>query len=121
MSMGGQEKPISVDAGGALFADGPSAGPSIAALPLREGYSTTYRNFDVQRQKATVKQLKVSGVEDVTVPAGTFKAWTVQIGSAEGDPGEQTVWVDTASRRVVKVTATLPQMGGASLTSELVK
>ena len=68
-----------------------------------------------------MKQLKVSGVEDVTVPAGTFKAWKVQIASAEGEPGEQTVWIDQASRRVVKVTATLPQMGGATLTSELVK
>ena len=121
MSMGGQEKPISVDAGGALFADGPSVGPSIGALPLKEGYSITYRNFDVQKQKATLKQLKVGGLEEVTVPAGAFKTWKVQIASAEGEPGEQTLWVDTASRRVVKVTATLPQMGGATLTSELVK
>jgi len=121
MSMSGQEKPISVDVGGALFADGASAGPSIAALPLKEGYSTTYRNFDVQKQKAAVKVLKVSAVEEVAVPAGTFKAWKVQIASAQGEAGEQTVWVDPASRRVVKVTATLPQMGGASLTSELVK
>ena len=119
--MGGQDKPVSIDLGGPAFADGPAAGPSIAALPLKEGYSTTFRNFDVQRQKGTVKHLKVTGVEDVTVGAGTFKAWKVQVTSAEGEPGEHTLWVDTANRRVVKIAASLPQMGGATLTSELVR
>jgi hypothetical protein len=121
MAMGGPEKPLSVDVGGALFADGPAAFRSIAALPLKEGYSTTFRNFDVQNQKAALKQAKVSGVEDVTVPAGTFKAWKVEIKSADGEPGEQTVWIDTASRRIIRISATLPQMGGAIATSELTK
>ncbi len=121
MAMGGPEKPIAADTGGALFADGAAAFRSIATLPLKEGYSTTFRNFDVQKQKAALKQAKVSGVEDVTVPAGTFKAWKVEIKSAEGEPGEQTVWIDTASRRIVRMSATLPQMGGAISTSELTK
>ena len=121
MAMGGQEKPISVDVGGIIFADGAGMLPSIAALPLAEGFSTTFRNFDVMRQKAAVKEAKVTAVEDVTVPAGTFKAWKVEITSAEGEPGRQTVWVDTGSRRVVKHSATLPQMGGAVVSAELVK
>ena len=121
MSMGGQEKPIAADLGGQLFADGAAASPSIAALPLAEGYSTTFRNFDVQKQKVTLKQAKVTGVEEVSVPAGSFKAWKVDISSAEGEPGQQTLWIDTASRRVVKTSATLPQMGGATATAELVK
>ena len=50
----------------------------IAALPLAEGYQTTFRNFNVQPQKVALKQVKVVGVEDVTVPAGTFKAWKVE-------------------------------------------
>jgi dipeptidyl aminopeptidase/acylaminoacyl peptidase len=121
VNMGGQSKPVAVDVGGPLFADGAAAYASIAALPLKEGYSTTFRNFDVMRQKGTVKQAKVAAVEDVTVPAGTFKAWKVEISSAEGDAGQQTVWIDTTSRRVVKTTATLPQMGGATATTELLK
>jgi dipeptidyl aminopeptidase/acylaminoacyl peptidase len=121
LAMGGPEKPVAVDLGGALFADGAGAYPSLAALPLKEGYSATFRNFDVMKQKGAVKQAKVTAVEDVTVPAGTFKAWKVEIESAEGDPGQQTVWIDTASRRVVKTSATLPQMGGAVATAELVK
>ena len=92
---------------------------AIAALPLKEGYSTTFRNFDVMRQKVTIKQAKVTGIEDVTVPAGTFKAWKVELASAEGEPGSQTLWVDTASRRVVKTSGALAN--GALVTSELVK
>lgn len=119
--MSGQDRAINADVGGALFADGAGSYRSIAALPLKEGYTTKFRNFDVQRQKGTVKIATVAGVEDVTVPAGTFKAWKVAIKSAEGDPGEQTLWIDTTTRRVVKTSATHPQMGGAVATTELVK
>jgi dipeptidyl aminopeptidase/acylaminoacyl peptidase len=121
MGMGGQSKPVSVDLGGPLYGDGPSAYYALAALPLAEGYTTTFRNFDVQKQKVALKQLKVAATEDVTVPAGTFKAFRLEISSAEGEPGSSTVWVAADSRKVVKVTATLPQMGGAKLTSELAK
>jgi dipeptidyl aminopeptidase/acylaminoacyl peptidase len=120
-SMGGQSKPVDTATGGPLFADGAGAHQVVATLPLAEGYKTTFRNFDVQRQKATVKQAAVTGIEEVTVPAGTFKAYKVEITSAEGEPGQSTVWVATEGRQVVKATATLPQMGGATLTVELQK
>ncbi len=119
MTINGQSKPVSADLGGALFADGAGTHAVLAALPLAEGYQATFRNFTVQSQKVALKQLKVAGVEDVTVPAGTFKAWKVEVSSAEGEPGASTVWIATDSRKVVKITATLPQMGGAVLTSEL--
>jgi hypothetical protein len=119
--MGGPAQPVAVDLGGPLFADGPAAFRSVAALPLKEGYTVTFRNFDVMKRKAGLKQAKVIGMEDVTVPAGTFKAWKVEIKSADGEPGEQTIWVDATSRRVVKVSAVLPEMGGAIATMELQK
>ena len=119
MNMGGNETPVKVDLDGGLFADGPAAGRSIAALPLAEGYSTTVRNFDLMRQKPTVKKVTVAGVESVTVPAGTFTAFKVEIASAEGEPGSQTLWVDQQTRRVVKTSGTVAN--GAQVTSELVK
>jgi pimeloyl-ACP methyl ester carboxylesterase len=119
MNMAGNETPVKVDLEGGLFADGAGSGRAIAALPLKEGYSTTFRNFDVMRQKVTIKQATVTGIEEVTVPAGTFKAWKVEIASAEGEPGSQTLWVDTESRRVVKTSGMLAN--GAQVTSELVK
>lgn len=120
MSMGGQSKPIAIDLGGPLFADGSGAYESVACLPLAEGFSATFRNFDVMKQKVSLVQASVVGREEVKVPAGTFQAWKVEMKPADGEPGGGMVWIDTASRKVVKVTATLPQMGGAQLTSELV-
>lgn len=119
MAMGAEPKPVSADLGGPLFADGSAALVSLAALPLAEGYETTFRNFDVQKQKATLKQAKVTGTEEVKVAAGTFQAWKVELASAEGEPGTTTIWVDKATRKVVKTSATLPQMGGAVVTTEL--
>ncbi len=43
----------------------------------------------------------------------------MEIASAEGEPGTTTVWVAQANRAVVKTSQTLPQMGGAVVTSEL--
>lgn len=120
-STGGQGKPVDVETGGPIFADGAGAYQVLATLPLAQGYTTTFRNFDVQRQKVTLKQARVAGVESVTVPAGTFNAFKVELASAEGDPGQTTVWVASDSRKVVRIAATLPRLPGATLTSELQK
>jgi hypothetical protein len=121
MSMNGQNRPISADLGGGLFADGAGANDAVAALPLAEGYTTTFRNFDIMSQKEKPRVLKVAGSESVTVPAGTFDAWKVVITPAEGIGETTTIWVNKADRRVVKVTNILPQMNGATATAELVK
>ena len=118
-NMGGQSKPIDVDPGGALFADGAGAFDVIASLPLADGYSLSFRNFDVQKQKPQIKQLKVVGSESVTVPAGTFNAYKVEILDTANDADKQTVWIDKGSRKVLKVSAVLPSLNGAILTSEL--
>jgi hypothetical protein len=117
--MNGQAKPIDADLGGTLFADGAGSFEVIAALPLAEGYGVGFRNFDVQKQKPQTKQLKVVGVESVTVPAGTFEAYKIEIVDTENDADKQTVWIAKDTRRVLKVTAVLPSLQGALLTSEL--
>ena len=118
LNMGGNEQPLAVAIGGAVFADGPGASDSIAALPLAEGYTATYRNVDIQLQKELLMQLEVVGVETVTVPAGTFETWHVRTQPANGDPGESSVWIARDTRRVVKTTSVIPMMG-ATLTAEL--
>ena len=121
MNMNGQDRPISVDTGGPLFAEGAGAKQSLSCLPLVEGYTTTYRNFDVQQQKVKLMQLKVTGVEKVTVPAGTFDAYKVEITSADGGSDKETLWVAKDSRKPVKESAVLAAMGGAVLTQELLQ
>ena len=117
-SAGGDPEPIAVDLGGELFADGAGADAALALLPLAEGYTVAYRNLDLMRLKVALKRLKVVGRENVTVPAGTFAAWKAEITSADGDPGQLTLWIATDSHRVVKTSAKAP-MGGAVVTTEL--
>ncbi len=118
-NMGGQDRPVAVDLDGPLFAEGPAAKQSISCLPLAEGYTTTYRNFDVQQQKVKLMQLKVTGTEKVTVPAGTFDAFKVEISSADGGADKGTLWVTPDTHKAVKESQVLPSMGGAVLTQEL--
>ena len=119
MSMNGQEKPINADLGGPVFGDAAGGDMVIACLPLAEGYSTTFRNFDVQTQKVKLVQLTVAGAESVTVPAGTFDAWRVELSSADGGADKKTLWIAKDSHKVVKAKATLSSMGGAMMTQEL--
>jgi hypothetical protein len=120
MNMNGQDRPIAADLGGPIFADAAASEMTIAALPLAEGYTTTFRNFDVRKQKEKLLQLKVVGAESVTVPAGTFDTYKVELSSADGGADKQTLWIAKDSRKPVKMTATLAEMGGATITQEMV-
>ena len=116
MSMGGNDRSISVDLDGPIFSDDAGTDAVIGCLPLAEGYTSTYRNFDLEKQKVKLVQLKVVGSESVTVPAGTFDAWKVEVTSADGGADKKTAWVTKDTHKVVKVVAVLASMGGATLT-----
>lgn len=117
MSMGGQDRPVAADLGGELFADSASQWVSIGCLPLADGYSATFRNFALQTQKVQLVQAKVAGAETVTVPAGKFEAWKVEVTSADGGSEHATLWIAKESRATVKVTTVVG--GGATMTAEL--
>ncbi|HKR23184.1 MAG TPA: S9 family peptidase, partial [Pyrinomonadaceae bacterium] len=117
--MNGNSTPIDADPGGALFADGAGTFEVIASLPLAEGYSLSFRNWDLTKQKAQIKQLKVVGTESVAVPAGTFDAYKLEIVAADNEADKTTVWIDKATRKVLKISAVIPSLNGAVLTSVL--
>ena len=119
MNMNGQDKPIAAETGGPIFADSVGAQQSIACLPLAENYSTHFRNFDLQKQRLKLMQLRVMGTEKVTVPAGAFDTYRIEINSADGGTDKITMWVARDSRKSVKLSTVLTEMGGAVLTSEL--
>ncbi len=110
-------QPIDTDLGGPVFADGASGGVSVACLPLAEGYTATYRTYDLAKMKIALWQLKVAGSESVTVPAGKFDTYKVEATSADGGSEKTTFWIGKDSRQVVKSVTGGP--GGASITSEL--
>jgi hypothetical protein len=111
ITINGQEKPIDSEVGGPLFADGAGAMFAIGALPLAEGYSVAIRGFDTDTMKADRMQLKVAGSEKVTVAAGSFDCYRVEISSTDGAIENYTVWIAKDSRKPVKFAAMLAQMG----------
>jgi dipeptidyl aminopeptidase/acylaminoacyl peptidase len=119
MIMNGSTQPINVDLGGPLFADGAGAYDVIAALPLADGYTAVFRNLDVMKQKVKLMQVKVSGKEKVGTGADAVEAYKVELTSADGGADKATIWVAAGSRKILKVTATLPELGGAILTLDL--
>jgi hypothetical protein len=113
----GPERAIDLNLGGALFADAGDMFLTLATLPLKEGYTASYRNMDTQKMKVKLMELKVTGSEKVTVAAGSFDTYKLEVTSDTGD--KFTAWVDKATRKPVKMDQVLPSMGGATLSSEL--
>ncbi len=73
----------------------------VPALPLREGASLTMNVFDASEGGTIPITVQVAGVEQVTVPAGTFTAYRVEI---TGGQQPVTVFVSQESpRRTVKI------------------
>jgi len=116
-----KDKPVALDLGGPVFT-GPAAW--IGCLPLADGYSATFHYFDVDRlpikPQASNKavQLKVVGTERVTVPAGTFDSYKVELSSADGRSSKETVWIAKDLRILVKSSG-VDELYGA-FTTELV-
>ena len=102
-NISGQDKPVAIDLAGPLFAGQAASELTIGCLPLADGYSTAFRTFDIQEQKESLLQLKVVGMERVTVPAGTFDSYKVELTSANGRRSYQgAVWIAKDSRTPVK-------------------
>lgn len=118
MAMNGQKRPVDFDLGGPDFADGAGAMEVIAALPLADGYKTTFYNIDLQKLQPRIMQLSVSGSENVTVPAGRFDTYKVELTPTDGGADQITVWIAKDKHEPVKYSAVLASMGGATLTAE---
>ena len=122
MTMGGNATPMSTELAGELLSDGAAEAPTIATLPLAPGYAVSYWSYDLQTQRPQLNRLTVEGTEEVTVPAGTAETYRVVSKPADGSAGERVYFVETAApHRVLKMTAVMPQMNGATLTTELVE
>ncbi len=119
MDTGGQSRTVDADLGGALFADGAGSYQVMATLPLKEGYTASFRNFNIRQNKTDLKQLKVVGSENVTVPAGSFDAFKLEVSNADGSGNPTTVWIAKTTRQPVKTQTTAPN--GAVITAELKK
>ena len=121
MGMNGKDQPIDVSLDNPVFADGAALYETLATLPLKEGYSTVYRTFDVQSQKVKSYELKVTGMESLEVPVGAMEAYKAEITDLQDNRNAGTIWLSTENGTpgLIKSSATVPEMGGATVIMEL--
>ena len=87
----------------------------LPALPLAEGWAATLPVLNPQMRGVSQLKLSVHGDGKVTVPAGTFDAWTVV---AEAGGATATYHVAKGGP-VVKVVAALPHLGATTVETVL--
>ena len=72
-------------------------------IDFREGYEATYSDIlsaTLAKPQVISQTLRVTGKDEVEVPAGVFTAWRVEVRSSAG---EQTAWyADRAARPLVR-------------------
>jgi hypothetical protein len=69
-------------------------------LPFAEGYEASYVTIITNRRSRQEVYLRVIGKESVTVPAGTFDTWRLEITTSNA---RQTAWIaDTPARPLVR-------------------
>ncbi len=121
MRAGAQELPIDGAVDGPVYVEGAALELALGTAGLEEGFGARYRTFDLMQGREKEHRLRVTGTEEVTVPAGSFTAVRVETSPADGSPGGAVIWIEEAApHRVVRSETRLPpQMGGGTATSEL--
>lgn len=117
--MSGSASPVDVALDGPIFADGAGAYDVLAALPLREGYSVSFRNLNAVARTVADHRLTVVGAETVSVPAGSFGTWKVEVSSNATGAGLTTLWVARESHQLVKTQTSFAAPRQTTITTEL--
>ncbi len=121
IDMGAQTIPVDIALDAPTFASGSVMDLMFMVLPLEEGYKTTVRFFELQMQKVRPMALEVIGTETVTVPAGTFETYKVEVKPLDGEEGGGVVYVmkDGNKYPVMADMKLPPQAGGLVIHTEL--
>ena len=121
ISYGGRDMPVKTELEAPVFGTDAALELAISALPLKTGYKTTYRAFDLMSQSVNPFSLEVTGIENVTVPAGSFETFKIEVRRLDSEPGGGTYYFNTSgSRQMVRSVTQLPAMaGGGTVTTEL--
>jgi len=114
LDAGGQQVRIDEPLEGPVFGYGAALELTVATLDLEQGFDTTLRFFDPQRQAVTTMQLTVEEATTTDVPAGTFETWRLRMAPAAGQGNETILFArQEAPHYIVKSETSLPTGAGA--------
>ena len=117
---GPQEMPINAKLSGPVLPEGAGIEIPVSTLPLAEGYTASVDVFNIMKAKARRMTVRVTGTEKVTVSAGTFDTFKVEVTPQDDEGGGSKLWIAQDDRRPIRVENQLPaQMGGGTVVSEL--
>ncbi len=122
LEAGPQKLPINVNVDVPIVSDGVGIDMMIESLAFSENSTVKFYQLDLMSAKTKVYILKVVGSEKISVPAGEFETYKVDIKelSGEGEPTHK--WVNKSNGKTVKTITKLgAQMGGGTVTIELTK
>lgn len=122
LEAGPQKLPINVNVNVPIVSDGAGVEMMIESLTLSENTAVKFYQLDLMSAKTKEYILKVVGSEKISVPAGEFETYKVDIKelSGEGEPTQK--WVSKSNGKTVKTVTKLgAQMGGGTVTIELTK
>jgi hypothetical protein len=121
IDMGGREMPVDTKLPAPVFGEETAMLFAIESLPLAEGYMTTMRTYDLMSGKVRPLALEVTGIETVTVPAGSYEAYKIELKQLDGGSDNATIFISEKDPRcLVRGTFQLPaQAGGGTFTIEL--
>ncbi len=109
LDAGGQQIRINEPLDGPVFGYGAALELTIATLNLTDGFDTTLRFFDPQRQAIATMQLTVEEATTTDVPAGTFDTWRLRMAPAAGEGNETILFARReAPHYIVKSETSLP-------------
>jgi dipeptidyl aminopeptidase/acylaminoacyl peptidase len=120
IAAGPQNIPIDVKLDVAVVTDGSGIGLAIESLKLTDNFSAQFNLFELQTAQVKKMTLKVVSSEKISVPAGEFDTYKLEINPVEGTDGASVVWVKKSDQKMVKLQMSLgEQMAGTTITMEL--
>ena len=118
VNTGGTASKIETKTDDALFPDGAGVDLVWGAMDLKENMTTTFKVYDPQTQSVKMQMMKVVKKEKVKIDAGEFDSFVVETSDVESPTQKTTYWISDG--RMVKSVTIIPQMGNATVTSELI-
>lgn len=105
---------------GEIATDGVAFDVGLGTLPLADDFAATIEMLDMMSGVTMLYVLRVTGSEEIEVPAGTFDTWVVELQPADGSAPRVMHVAKAEPQLTVRTSIPLPpQAGGGTMTSEL--
>jgi dipeptidyl aminopeptidase/acylaminoacyl peptidase len=124
IDMNGTLQNMEKEVEGQVLSDGGILEAYLSTIELQEGHSSILRVYDPQKNDVKLKKMNVVGKDFINKEDGSgVETMKIEITNADGSAGSSTYWIfQSASdgNYIYKTTAIVPEMGGATVTSQIV-